>query len=541
VRRHLFLLLAACLGLWSWSCGLWDLWGPDESRYVLIARELLPRHNWFLLTLYGRPYDQKPPLPFWLFAAMLKLHGGVVSSALVRLPSVAFATLAVLMTYLIGRRLWGERAGLLAGFILLTSAQFMEDAPAAELNIMYTGWTTLALGIWFLSAPAAGRWEWWRAALFWGAVAGAFFTKGPLAVLIVVSALGGAAWAARSARPLTATRPVLGLLGVLALAGLWLWLQARAAGGQFVAGQVKGQTLDRFLSGSHQAPFYYYFPRLFTSIFVPWGGFLIPAGLRLKRLGRGGLPAGMGALRGWVLVPFLVLVLANGKRQAYLLPLLPAMALIVAWYFETRLREGRPWPVLGRVLGGLDLAFGVALLGAAAALLARPGLAAGHGVAAVGPFGVVMLALAGAGALALGAWSLRRTTWPALPAISLTATMWILGLVTFSVVNPALNPAKSSRAFSCRLEALAQGRAGGVVGAIGKGSNPEYHVYGAYRVVPLVGKIMAAGPQKLPALLVGRAGDWRAVPGAVKCGYHLAWRGVVSKDVLEVYEKTGGR
>lgn len=39
------------MALWLWTCGLRDLWGEDESRYVQIAKELLTRHNRFLLTV----------------------------------------------------------------------------------------------------------------------------------------------------------------------------------------------------------------------------------------------------------------------------------------------------------------------------------------------------------------------------------------------------------------------------------------------------------------------------------------------------------
>jgi 4-amino-4-deoxy-L-arabinose transferase-like glycosyltransferase len=40
--------------------------------FFSIPKELLPRHNWFLLTLYGQPYDQKPPLPFWILEGLPK-------------------------------------------------------------------------------------------------------------------------------------------------------------------------------------------------------------------------------------------------------------------------------------------------------------------------------------------------------------------------------------------------------------------------------------------------------------------------------------
>lgn len=57
--------------LWLTSSGMWDLRGPDEGRYVQIAKELLTRDNWLYLTVHGVPYDQKPPLAFWLFAPVL--------------------------------------------------------------------------------------------------------------------------------------------------------------------------------------------------------------------------------------------------------------------------------------------------------------------------------------------------------------------------------------------------------------------------------------------------------------------------------------
>lgn len=146
--KHAGLLLALCLGLWSWTAGLWDLWDADEGRYAQVAHELLGRGNWLLLTLQGEPYDQKPPLPFWIFAAMLKVNGGEISTWLLRLPPILFAMATVFLTWSIGRRRLGERAGLMAAVVLLTTAQFAGDAPSVELNVMLTGWVTLGLWAW---------------------------------------------------------------------------------------------------------------------------------------------------------------------------------------------------------------------------------------------------------------------------------------------------------------------------------------------------------------------------------------------------------
>ena len=533
--KQLGLLIALCLGLWAWTCGLWDLWGPDEARYVQIAKELLPRRNWFLLTLHGQPYDEKPPLPFWMLAGMLKLAGGEVHSALVRLPSVSFAVLSVIMSYLIGRKLWGARAGLLSALVLLTSVQFLEDAPTAELNVMYTGWTTLALALWFL-APRAENLSWPRAAGFWGAVAGAFFTKGPLALLIVLSALAGDAMATRSPRLLLRVRPVAGLLFLSALIGGWLLLQEQAAGSEFVATQVKGQTLERFLHGSHEAPIWYYLPRLFTSIFVPWGVFLIPAALRLKRLGRQ-LPPGMGALLGWVLLPFLVLTLANGKRQSYLLPLLPAMALIVGWYLDRIRAEGKIYPRLGRGMAMFLFVFGGLLIGAAVALGLAPTLLTRHGLANP-KLGIVMLALLGPAVVGLGLWLRRHAGSPTLIGVSLTGIMLTVGLLLFGVVNPALNPVKTTRHFSLMLGAMARQQKSAQVGAIGRGTKPEYHVYGDYQVRDYKAEHIEQKQANLPPILVGRNSDWDNIHEHTRLeGYRQVWSGEVSRDKLKIYIK----
>lgn len=533
--KHLVLLIALCLGLWAWTCGLWDLWGPDESRYVQIAKELLPRHNWFLLTLHGQPYDQKPPLPFWMLAGMLKLSGGQVHSALVRLPSIFFATLSVIMCYLIGRKLWTARAGLLSAFVLLTSVQFLEDAPTAELNVMYTGWTTLALALWFL-APQAENLSWPRAAGFWGAVAGAFFTKGPLSLLIILAALAGDAMASRSPRLLFRVRPLAGLLCLSALIGTWLMLQGRAAGSEFVANQVKGQTLERFLHGSHEAPIWYYLPRLFTSIFLPWGVFLIPAALRLKRLGRQ-LPIGMGALLGWALIPFLVLTLANGKRQSYLLPLLPAMALIVGWYLDRLVVEGKTFPRFGRGLAIFLMMQGALMIVAATVLGITPELLTRHGLA-YHQLGIGMLGLLGAATVGSGAWLRRHAGAPALIGVSLTGIMLIVGLLLFSVVNPALNPTKTTRPFSLMLSAMAREQQSPQVGAIGRGAKPEYHVYGDYQVKDFEVKQVEQPQADLPAILVGRDRDWNDIHAHTKLeGYQQVWSDEVSKDLLMIYIK----
>ena len=354
--------------------------------------------------------------------------------------------------------------------------------------------------------------------------------------MIVLSALAGEAVASRSPRSLLRVRPVTGLLCLSALIGAWMLLQGRAAGSEFVATQVKGQTLERFFQGSHEAPFWYYLPRLFTSIFLPWGVFLIPAALRLKRLGRQ-LPPGMGALLGWVLIPFLVLTLANGKRQSYLLPLLPAMALIVGWYLDRLRAEGKTYPRLGRGMAMFLSIFGGLLIGAAVVLGIAPTLLIRHGLASP-RLGIVMLAFLGSAVVGFGLWLRRHAGSPALIGVSLTGIMLTVGLLLFGVVNPALNPVKTTRPFSLMLGAMAREQKSAQVGAIGRGTKPEYHVYGDYQVRDYEAKDIEQKQANLPPIFVGRNSDWDDIhEHTALAGYRLAWSGEVSRDKLMIYIK----
>ena len=461
----LHLLVVLCLGLvlWGWSYGRWDLWGPDESRYTEVARELLADGDWFALTVHGQPYDEKPPFPFWVLAGMLWLSGGEVSSWSLRLPAIALAILTLELTYLIGRARLSARAGLLAAAVLATSPLFLREAPAVRLDMPLCAWVTLALWAW-QGARDPDRLPAWRAAVLWLAVVGGAFVKGPIILIFLLPVLAGEGILRRSARPLRSLRPLAGLVFVAACVGGWLYLVQRAGGAGFVENQVAEQTVERFLSGSHQEPFYYYLLRLPVDIFLPWSIFLILALVHLWRRAEARREA-LRPLLVWGLFPLLVFSLAAGKRQMYLLPLLPALALLVGDYLD------RQW--LPRGVRRQRVVYG------------------------------------------------------------LLAVMIALGVALSGIVNPLLNPRKSAREFSGRLDAyLAAEGLPPEVGGVGKGDKTEYHVYGHYRIRPVH---VSDGASPLPPTLVMRAREWpEAEPRLTQLGYRKAFEAEASSDLMVV-------
>src|SRR5438132_9692324 len=91
---------------------------PDEGLYATVAQEMLSRGDWIIPHVNGLPYLEKPPLYFWLTAATMWLAGPTEWA--VRVWSALAALGTVLLTWRMGRRLYGAPAGFLAGIALAT-------------------------------------------------------------------------------------------------------------------------------------------------------------------------------------------------------------------------------------------------------------------------------------------------------------------------------------------------------------------------------------------------------------------------------------
>ncbi|MBI2154250.1 MAG: hypothetical protein HYU24_11165 [Candidatus Rokubacteria bacterium] len=88
----------------------------DEARFALLARDVLERGAWFDVQVRGKQYRNKPPLYPWSIA-VLSLPGGRVTEARAHAPVALTAIGAVLVTFLLGDRLFGLRAGFWAALI----------------------------------------------------------------------------------------------------------------------------------------------------------------------------------------------------------------------------------------------------------------------------------------------------------------------------------------------------------------------------------------------------------------------------------------
>ena len=486
-RARLGLLLAAALLLLV-GLGRVDAWAPDEPRYLQVAEEMraLPHGaaSAVVLHLNGRPYDQKPPLYFWL-AALAGAPAGRVSETAARLPSALAGLALVALTLALGTRLLGGRTGLLGAGILLTTFEFAHLARRVQLDVVLALLETAALALFWRIDRGIGR-----RALQVGALhlclGLAVLTKGPVGFLVPVLAIAVyLAWE-RRLRDLPRSLPFWALPLSLGPGLAWLAAAASVSGGGFAAGAVGENLIGRFFAGtSHDRPFYYYLYQLPVD-FLPWT-LLAPAifvAARTRVFGaapesgsdadeRRAAPLDAAAeaaavalhgerrhravQRAWrfllsiVGASVLFFSLSSGKRGLYLLPAFPALALLTADALVRELAGRTRLPraiAVGLATGaGAVLALGLAALGAG---LFHGSFERGRELAgAVDPIGLAAFGGATA-AVAIGAvaaWVVLRRNGVAslrrLPVV--VGAAWAVLAAAFQLLYPALDGLRSPR------------------------------------------------------------------------------------------------
>ena len=247
--------------------------------------------------------------------------------------------LTLVLTWDLGRRLWNPRVGLFAAAAVLVSFQFVYQVKRAQIDPLVMMWITLAnwgLLLHLLKGPN------WRA--YWlGCFAAGLgvITKGVgvLALLMLLPFLFARLrrWDGVSQTSGSGWRWAGGALAFLLAIALWLvpmlWV-AHARGTAEYAAYVSDilfhQTAKRYEGsiGGHAQPFWYYLPVLLLHFFPL--SLAYPGALRFWQRGLKDGDARLLLLLGWSLLVVFFFSLAGGKREVYLMPVLPMLALALA-------------------------------------------------------------------------------------------------------------------------------------------------------------------------------------------------------------------
>ena len=457
-RRQLFWFMAIALLILGAGYGLRNPWPADEPRFVLIAKQMVDSGQWLFPHRGHELYPDKPPLYFWLLALSQQLIGSWRWSFL--LPSLLSGLGVLYLSYDLGRRLWNHRAGLCAAIAVLSALQFVYQFKRAQIDPTLVFFTTLSLYALCRHLLLGPQWRWFWVGCFAAGIGVVLKGVGflPLLMLLPFALMRRARWQQLAELGSgNGARWAVGALAFLSAIALWLlpmlWFALNGGDPEhraYLDDLLFKQTATRYAEAWHhrQPPWY------FLGVI---GLFWMPFSLAFFWLWRDwrdawrARDARVWLPLSWALIVLVFFSLSPGKRDMYVLPALPAMALAAAPFLATLLERRsfqRALLGFGLLLSAGLLVVGVIALGTQAKFIAR--LVSERGLGAEARY--LWLMLVGVGAIGLLAFALMRTRGAAKALGCLLLVLWCgYGFVA----HPVLDPSSSARGLMARARALA--------------------------------------------------------------------------------------
>ena len=336
-RNHLVLLLILTTALFFTALGSRDFWAPVEPRYAEIVRVMFAKGEWIVPTVNGDLYTDKPILYFWIALLASKLFGAVNEWS-VRLPAALGGVGFVLTTFALGKEFFSARVGFLSAAVLATSMRVIWESRWAHIDMLFGFFFVLV--IYFAARWLAFRrghdYEILLAYLF---MALATLAKGLIGVVLPALLLISYMVVRRDWRMLLRAKLPLGIALFLLVTAPWLILVSQATDGKWLADFLYIHHFQRYLAGAgHRQPFYYYFTTLPVDL-LPWTIFVVPALVAYWPYRKVFHEPVLLFFVLWFLTVFLFFSFSDTKRELYLVPLLPTVALLLGNYFDD-LRNG---------------------------------------------------------------------------------------------------------------------------------------------------------------------------------------------------------
>jgi 4-amino-4-deoxy-L-arabinose transferase-like glycosyltransferase len=331
----------------------------DEARFAQATKQMVESGDYIDIRFQDEVRYKKPVGIYWLQGGVVKVarafgfEQALTTIWLYRVPSLVGAIGAVLLTYWAALAFVSRRAAVLAGLMMASSVLLGIERLIAKTDAMLLLTVVAALGAMARAylpdqrerlEPAAA---WILAGVFWSALAIGVLLKGPL--IVMIAGLSAVALIAvdRSARWLFALKPLVGTIWLALLVLPWFIAIVGRAGDAFFAESVGQDLLGKVLAGqeSHGAPPGTYFV-LFWLTF--WPGATLAA-LATPAIWKSRREPAVKFLLAWLVPSWLVLELVPTKLPHYVLPLYPAIAILIAGAIDAHMLSRRPLLVWGTI------------------------------------------------------------------------------------------------------------------------------------------------------------------------------------------------
>jgi 4-amino-4-deoxy-L-arabinose transferase-like glycosyltransferase len=330
----------------------------DEARFAQATKQMLESGQYIDIRFQDEVRYKKPVGIYWLQAAAVKAGEAVdipearTTIWLYRLPSLFGAIGAVLLTYWSALAFVARRTALLAALMMASSVLLGVEARLAKTDAMLLFTCVTAMGamarIYLINRRTPDLAVGWRLpAILWTALAGGVLLKGPLILMFVGLTALALSIADRSGRWLWSLRPVAGLVWLIVLVLPWFAAIMAKSGASFFAQSVGEDMLAKVIGGqeSHGAPPGIYFVLFWVTF---WPGSVL-AGLAAPRVWQARREPGARFLLAWLIPSWAVFEAVITKLPHYVLPLYPAIAILIAGILEPGGLSTKRWLVRGTV------------------------------------------------------------------------------------------------------------------------------------------------------------------------------------------------
>lgn len=285
----------------------------DEGRNAEVAREMAATNDYVMPRLNGLPYLDKPVVYFAAEAAFMEVLGPTELAA--RLPAYLFTLATAAVLFWFARRMGVDPW--VTAIVFLAMPLVVAFARTVIFDSALTFFVVAALAaFWCAIEEQNKRWS----MLAWAAMGFAMITKGPVTFILVLLVVIPYAWRRKALRVLF---PIAGIVLFAAVIAPWVWGVSQVVP-EFLSYVVVTETAERMATKALQrtGPPWYFVPYLIGGA-LPWSIVAVFSWRSLKK--RGDL-----FLLLWLLVPFVFFSISQSKRPQYILPLMPAIALMLA-------------------------------------------------------------------------------------------------------------------------------------------------------------------------------------------------------------------
>jgi len=416
----------------------------DEAYFAQATKQMIETGDYVDIRYQDDVRYRKPVGIYWLQAAVVNTASALgvpnarTSIWLYRLPSLIGAIGAVLATYWCALAFVSRRGAVLAALMMMSSSILGVEARLAKTDAVLLFMVVAAMAVLarVYLAPRRGDPQpgWGQLAIFWTALAVGILIKGPMILMVVGLAAATLVVLDRSARWLLALRPLPGLLWLFLLVLPWFIAIYARVGTQFLIGSVGEDMLAKVANPqeTHGAPPGLYLILFFVTFFPAsiLAGLATPAVWAIRRE-----PAARFLLA-WLVPSWIVFELVVTKLPHYVMPLYPAIAILIAGAVETKVLSHRPWLVRG-VMWWFLVPIIVSIVAVVGAIVIERDL-----VLFAWPF------FAAAVVCGLFAWQLYDDDGAEHAFVRATAASVLMAIGIYAVVVPALTPAFPSVALA---------------------------------------------------------------------------------------------